>query len=239
MKKWSIISILILSVLLMGASRERHVYVRSQKIVQSTPLIYVVALVADFTASGSVNGRAPQTIDFTDTSGGDPLSWSWDFGDGQTSTEQNPTHIFNTGTACNVTLTATNDASSDDEVKTAFVDLLDPYWVPTVYDISCDALKAGIANLTFGTSGGTVGIRYINDDTNAQVGIDKTDSSEPYTFQGVTMTGTYWRVEYWVTSAPAGFAAWGSSSNRIVLMPRNEWVPNQVATGLNVVDTTP
>ena len=46
---------------------------------------------ASFTASGRV-GIAPLAIRFTDTSKNYPTSWLWDFGDGNTSTEQNPTH---------------------------------------------------------------------------------------------------------------------------------------------------
>jgi len=34
------------------------------------------------------------TIHFTDYSYGNPTSWSWNFGDGTTSTEQNPVHVY-------------------------------------------------------------------------------------------------------------------------------------------------
>ncbi len=37
---------------------------------------------------------APLTVTFTDTSLGDITSWLWNFGDGSTSTEQNPVHIY-------------------------------------------------------------------------------------------------------------------------------------------------
>ncbi len=42
------------------------------------------------------SGTAQQTIDFTDhsTSDGTIGSWAWDFGDGHTSTEQNPAHTY-------------------------------------------------------------------------------------------------------------------------------------------------
>jgi hypothetical protein len=37
------------------------------------------------------------TVAFTDTSTGSPTSWHWDFGDGNTSTQQNPVHTYASG----------------------------------------------------------------------------------------------------------------------------------------------
>ena len=37
---------------------------------------------------------APVTISFSNTSQGDGLSYLWNFGDGGTSTDANPTHTF-------------------------------------------------------------------------------------------------------------------------------------------------
>lgn len=45
-----------------------------------------------FTSPGSV--PMLQTIAFTDQSGSSVTSWSWDFGDGQTSNQQNPSHTY-------------------------------------------------------------------------------------------------------------------------------------------------
>lgn len=50
-----------------------------------------VAFSADVTG-----GTAPLTVRFTDESTGDPKPWSWAFGDGGTSAEQNPTHTYTT-----------------------------------------------------------------------------------------------------------------------------------------------
>jgi PKD repeat protein len=47
-----------------------------------------------------------QPVKFEGTSTGNPASWHWDFGDGSTSTEQNPVHIFAKPGFCKVTLTA-------------------------------------------------------------------------------------------------------------------------------------
>jgi len=52
-----------------------------------------LAPVADFTMDVT-EGAPPLTVHFTDTSTNNPTSWFWNFDDGSTSTEQNPTHIF-------------------------------------------------------------------------------------------------------------------------------------------------
>ncbi|WP_424356685.1 DUF2341 domain-containing protein [Methanocella sp. MCL-LM] len=63
---------------------------------------------ASFTAS-PVSGQNPLSVTFTDASTGNSLSgWSWNFGDGQTSTERNPTHVYQNAGAYTVTLTVTN-----------------------------------------------------------------------------------------------------------------------------------
>ena len=48
------------------------------------------------------------TVDFTDTSTGSPTSWTWDFGDGGSSTARNPSHSYAAEGTYAVTLTATN-----------------------------------------------------------------------------------------------------------------------------------
>jgi PKD repeat protein len=63
--------------------------------------------IATFTAS-TTSGDAPLTVAFTDTSTGSPTSWAWNFGDGAVSTNQSPTHIFETAGTFTITLTASN-----------------------------------------------------------------------------------------------------------------------------------
>ncbi|MDZ4121070.1 MAG: PKD domain-containing protein, partial [Candidatus Cloacimonadaceae bacterium] len=41
-----------------------------------------------------ISGDVPLTVTFTDTSTEDIIQWDWDFGDGNTSSQQNPVHIF-------------------------------------------------------------------------------------------------------------------------------------------------
>lgn len=52
-------------------------------------------------------------VAFTDESENDPTSWEWDFGDGSTSTQQNPVHNYTEDGVYDVTLTACNDTGCD------------------------------------------------------------------------------------------------------------------------------
>jgi PKD repeat protein len=57
------------------------------------------------------------SCNFTDTStdaDGSVTQWSWDFGDGETSTLQNPSHAYASEGTYDVTLTATDDAGGTD-----------------------------------------------------------------------------------------------------------------------------
>ena len=76
--------------------------------------------VANFTGNPT-SGAAPLTVLFTDTSTGIPTSWSWTFGDGGTSTAQNPSHVYNSANSYTVSLTATNALGSDSETKTNYI----------------------------------------------------------------------------------------------------------------------
>ncbi|NPE30054.1 PGF-pre-PGF domain-containing protein [Methanococcoides sp. SA1] len=58
-------------------------------------------------------GISPLEVNFTDNSSGLVENWTWDFGDGNSSTEQNPTNLFTRGNyTVNLTVTNTNGTSS-------------------------------------------------------------------------------------------------------------------------------
>ncbi len=75
-------------------------------------------LVAGFKTipSTPIYGHAPLEIQFNDLSTSDGVSpiasWSWDFGDGQTSAEQNPTHTYTAPGIYTVTLTVTDESGA-------------------------------------------------------------------------------------------------------------------------------
>ncbi len=73
--------------------------------------------VADFEFSPA-QPAAGQTVKFTDKSkdpDGQVKSWSWDFGDGTTSTEQNPSHVYRTAGTFTVKLIVTDDKGAQSQ----------------------------------------------------------------------------------------------------------------------------
>jgi PKD repeat protein len=79
----------------------------------------------DFKAD-PVSGSAPLTVQFNDTSTGSPTSWSWDFGDGGTSTDQNPSYAYTIAGNFTISLTATNPQGGDTKVKTDYITVTAP-----------------------------------------------------------------------------------------------------------------
>ncbi len=62
------------------------------------------------------------SISFTDlTTGGPMVSWAWNFGDGSTSTVQNPTHTYTVAGTFNITLIVFNGSVSIAEVKSNYI----------------------------------------------------------------------------------------------------------------------
>ncbi len=77
---------------------------------------------ADFTAEPTA-GLSPLTVTFRDTSRGSNITgWFWNFGDGSTSTERNPTHTYTENNLYDVTLTVTTlEGQTNTEVKRGFI----------------------------------------------------------------------------------------------------------------------
>jgi PKD repeat protein len=76
--------------------------------------------VASF-VSNVTEGNTPLDVQFIDSSTNTPTSWFWSFGDGGTSTLQNPTHSYTTAGKYTVILAATNAAGADTETKSGYI----------------------------------------------------------------------------------------------------------------------
>jgi PKD repeat protein len=75
--------------------------------------------IADFEANPTVLLEG-QTVSFTDLSQY-ASEWSWDFGDGGTSTEQHPEYIYHDAGVYTISLTVTNPLDSDEITKTDYI----------------------------------------------------------------------------------------------------------------------
>jgi len=87
---------------------------------QTSCLSVCVPPIAAFNATPT-SGCAPLTVNFTDQSTGNITSWGWTFGDGGTSTLQNPSHQYTSAGSYNVTLTVSVACGSDNETKTNYI----------------------------------------------------------------------------------------------------------------------
>src|SRR5882672_413611 len=80
--------------------------------------------------SGSpTSGAAPLMVQFTDqsTSGGSPItSWLWSFGDGSTSTAQNPSYMYTVPGSYTVSLTVQSASGSDTHTRTSYIVVSSP-----------------------------------------------------------------------------------------------------------------
>jgi len=92
--------------------------------------------------SNATTGTLPLGILFVDESENTPTAWVWLFGDGGTSTLQNPVHIYTTAGTYTVTLTASNAAGSSTDTEAGYI---------TVTKTGTPPVAAFVANQTSGT----------------------------------------------------------------------------------------
>lgn len=117
---------------------------RIDYITVSEPL--PVLPVANFVAD-SLSGEAPHTINFTDLTTGQPVSWSWSFGDGNSSATQNPSHVYTNAGTYTITLIVNNADGSDSETKTDYISVNDPPLTPPVAAFTADDVEGDIPHL--------------------------------------------------------------------------------------------
>jgi len=158
------------------------------------------APVAGFTAT-PVNGVAPLAVQFTDTSTSGPTSWSWNFGDGSTSTVQNPSHTYTTAGTYNVTLTSANTLGSTSLTQSGLVYVTNTTGALPSYSniyvrasnhegVLYNANSNGTYYVETGGSGGGLNILHITTHPtipDGQVTVSRNQSGTIY----ATSTGTY------------------------------------------------
>lgn len=97
--------------------------------------VWQQTVTADFTATPR-RGPAPLTVQFTNTSAGDYTSSEWDFGDGEKSTETNPTHTYTKIGTYSVTLKVGDGVDTNSTTKPAYVDTRFTLYLPMVMKLT-------------------------------------------------------------------------------------------------------
>ncbi len=118
-------------------------------------LVRTQGLVAAGFSAATASGCAPLGVDFRDTSRGDGLSsWSWDFGDGKTSGERNPSHTYDLPGTYSVRLTVRGSCGTDVESKTDLIVVKGPPASPRKIEYKATGFIGDILSISWPRSGG-------------------------------------------------------------------------------------
>jgi len=169
--------------------------------------------VAGFSAS-PITGNAPLTVAFTDLSTGVISTWSWDFGDGGTSAEQNPSHDYVTAGTYTVSLTVTGPGGTDTDTKVDHINVTSPVFTDDFNRV--DSSSPG-ANWTVVTGTANIVSNQLMPSTYNTKLHWNAGSSDPDQYSQAKQHGTDWRA---VTVRGTGvganylaYAAWISGSS--------------------------
>jgi PKD repeat protein len=169
-----------------GTVTVNNIMVRNQAptpVPSATPVIE--RPIAAFTQSATV-GTAPLNVQFTNLSTGSITALQWNFGDGSTSTEINPTHRFNNPGAYSVTLTASGPGGTSNVTRQILVQSPNPPVAAFTPD-KTEGLAPLTVTFTDISSGGQITERLWNFG-NGQTTTRNNADPVTHTFQSV---GTY------------------------------------------------
>lgn len=146
----------------------------------------------------NISNCGSATYNFTDLSttlNSNIISWNWDFGDGNTSTQQNPTHFYAASGTYNVKLKVTNNLNQSDSITQVLN--VTVYTLPNVFaNASTNAvclgnpvtLNANGSAISYAWTGGvTNGIPFIPSNTNTYT-VTGTDANGCTATSSVTVT---------------------------------------------------
>ncbi|PSR01421.1 MAG: hypothetical protein BRD50_08885, partial [Bacteroidetes bacterium SW_11_45_7] len=143
---------------------------------------------ADFTATTECVDDSVSFSDASSISSGN-LNYQWNFGDGNSSTQQNPAHLYNSAGTYQVTLTVTSDSGCVDQVTKNVV--VNP--VPNadfIASSNCRGQPTSFNNISTISTGGSLSYRWKFGDGDTSVVLNPThiyDSSGTY---NVTLIAT-------------------------------------------------
>ena len=172
-------------------SNGQYVYVESQFSVngqtctseQRDSCTVVVNQTPTVVIAGGVEPTNTLTFNFTDNSTPSASNWLWTFGDGSTSTQQNPTHTYAAPGTYEVILVASNGACSSVDTTLVIVDYNEFLNIPNVFTPDGD----GINEELFADNSGMKELSILIYD---RWGLKKFESNDPaFRWNGKDMDG--------------------------------------------------
>ncbi len=140
----------------------------------------------DFTVDGD-------TVNCTNASTGSPTSYVWDFGDGETSTDTNPTHMYSASGTYTIKLIATNTAGSTEISKSVSV-VTTPVPIPDFNPAVGEGGSVIFHNATTNVDGANIfAFKYVWDFGDGASGNTQTSPDHTYAVPGtyeVSLTAT-------------------------------------------------
>lgn len=154
---------------------------------------------AEFTSD--VTYSCGDDVIFNDLSTNVPFAWYWQFGDGNSSIMQNPTHSYDTSGNYDVTLISTNPYGSDTIIKSQYItvdtsfQLIAPSCSPSTINYCCDygISRVQFANINHPSLGGQEGYKDYSCEHQAYV-----DASTNYTLKVFTGTQNPQDTRAWI-----------------------------------------
>jgi PKD repeat protein len=170
--------------------------------------------ISSFT-SNVTSGAKPLVVQFTDTSNNTPTGWYWTFGDGGTSTLQNPIYTYTSLGTYAVSLGASNSAGSNTTTRSTYITVANTV-TPPVAAFTSD-IRSGTAPLT---------VLFTDTSTNSPTGWqwsfgDGTFNTEKNPSHTYTTGGTY----------SVTLTAVNSGGSNVSLMPGYITVATSAITG--------
>lgn len=187
-------------------------------------------------AGSPTSGSAPLTVNFTDLSTGDPTSWDWSFGDGGTSTSQNPSHSYTANGTYTVSLTVSNAYGSDTDTKVGFITVADQSNIMHVANMVVGRTKSGPNYLGTCTvtiadansqpvSGAIVYVTATGPTGGSFNGITAADGTVDFQTSGIKKPSGEWCFE--VTDVTHSSYTYDSGANNVTAACESGWLFSQ------------
>lgn len=153
---------------------------------------------AQFTANPTTSCSG--AVNFTDQSFYGITSWLWDFGDGASSTQQNPSHTYTTSGTYSVSLKATNSSGNNTLVKPNYISVnlgAGPIPAACTPTTTANCCGFGITNFKFNninnsSADGSEGYKDFS------CGVDTVTTGQTYTISVSTLTPATHNVRVWI-----------------------------------------